>query len=548
MSAGAEPDDAAGILLVDDRPSNLAALTAVLDGRGYELVRARSGAEALSQVLRRDFAVILLDVAMPGMDGFEVASTIKEREQSKLIPIIFITASVFEMEHIFRGYTVGAVDYLRKPVDPHEVRAKVAVFVELYRKRKQIERQSAKLRDAEIREQHLLRERAEDALRESEALYELTFEEAPVAIGLADPDGRWTRGNRRLFGILGYEPADLFGRRVEELGHGDDAPALAARLTRLRDGEPLYRGEHRITTATGATIWAAVTLSALRRGADGALRRVLVCLDDISDRKRIELERGRLVRELEEGIRARNDFLSLAAHELKTPVTPLRLHTASLLRTSRDRSKGGVSIERLGPRLEKIDAAAQRLEALIDRLLDASRLSVGRLVLEVQDVDLAALVAEIAGRLKEQAQHAGCAIRVCARPGIVGRWDPLRVEQVAQNLLANAIKYGGGKPIEVRVDGDAEAARLSVRDHGVGIPDGAQERIFERFERLAPARHFGGLGLGLWIVREIVEAHSGRVEVKSQPGSGAEFVVELPLRPEIADGLALGPRGEGVTS
>jgi CheY-like chemotaxis protein len=143
----------ASILLVDDRASNLVVLHEVLRRPDYDLVLARSGPEALVEVLRRELAVILLDVAMPGMDGFEVASAIKEREQSKLTPIIFLTASVFDMDHIFRRYPVGAVDYLRKPLDPHALRAKVAVFVELHRQKRQIERQAAVIREAEQKRQ-----------------------------------------------------------------------------------------------------------------------------------------------------------------------------------------------------------------------------------------------------------------------------------------------------------------------------------------------------------------------------------------------------------
>src|SRR5688572_2074426 len=133
MSTAQDDVEPVKILLVDDRPNNLSSLEAVLHRADYDLILARSGQDALALVLRHEFAVILLDVAMPGMDGFETATIIKEREQSKLIPIIFITASVYDMDHIFRGYTVGAVDFLRKPVDPHQVRAKVAVFVELFR-------------------------------------------------------------------------------------------------------------------------------------------------------------------------------------------------------------------------------------------------------------------------------------------------------------------------------------------------------------------------------------------------------------------------------
>jgi CheY-like chemotaxis protein len=152
------------ILLVDDRPSNLLALEGLLRRPEYDLVLARSGEEALAQVLRHELALILLDIAMPGMDGFQVAAMIKDREQSKHTPILFITASVYEMDHIFRRFSVGAVDYVRKPLDADAVRSKVAVFVELFRLRKQVERLTERLHEAERREEQLLRARAEGAV------------------------------------------------------------------------------------------------------------------------------------------------------------------------------------------------------------------------------------------------------------------------------------------------------------------------------------------------------------------------------------------------
>jgi PAS domain S-box-containing protein len=526
MAEVADPERVS-ILLVDDRPDSLMSVQGLLQRPEYDLVLARSGEAALAQVLRREFAVILLDVAMPGMDGFQVASIIKERDQSRLVPIIFITASVYDMEHIFRGYTVGAVDYLRKPLDPHALRSKVAVFIELFRQRKQIERQAAKLREAELREQQLLRTRAEVALRESESLYQLTFEEAPVGIGFANAEGQLTKVNRHLKEILGYGDAGLLGKRIEDLAIGREAAALGERLSRLRDGAAFYAGEHELRSRTGEGVWVQVTLSALRDPASREAVKFLVVANDISALKRGELERSRLVRDLQQGLRARDDFLSIAAHELKTPVTPLRLQVASLLR---DAERATLRADpQLLRRLETMDRAIVRLEELIDRLLDVSRLNVSAIALELAPVDLAIVVGEVARRLRYDAERAGSSIAIDAARPVIGDWDRMRIEQVVSNLLANAIKYGAGREIDLRVESFDDTARLTVRDHGVGIPVEDQERIFERFERVAPLRHYSGFGLGLWIVRRIVDAHEGLVDVTSRPGEGSTFTVELPM-------------------
>jgi signal transduction histidine kinase len=257
------------------------------------------------------------------------------------------------------------------------------------------------------------------------------------------------------------------------------------------------------------------------------VRQVVVVANDITARKRSDLERSRLVRELQAGIMLRDDFLTLAAHELRTPITPLRLQTTSLIRDL-EKDGAGLDGQKLKRRLENIDRSADRLGHLVHRLLDVSRLNAGSVVLNVEELDLSALVQDVVARLRREADGVGSRIEVHAPRPVQGRWDRFRLDQVLTNLLSNAIKYGSGRPIELMVSEDGPRARLTIRDHGVGIPEEAQQRIFGRFERVGSLRHYGGLGLGLWIVRLVVEAHAGQVRVASRPGEGAEFVVELP--------------------
>jgi signal transduction histidine kinase len=304
-----------------------------------------------------------------------------------------------------------------------------------------------------------------------------------------------------------------------------------------------YAGEHRFVRPSGAEVWMGVILSVVRHSARGDVRLVVVVANDITARKRADLERSRLVRELQAGIMMRDDFLSLAAHELRTPITPLRLQTTSLIR---DLEKNGTGLdgERLRKRLESIDRSADRLGYLVHRLLEVSRLNAGSVVLDVEELDLSALVQDVVARMKREADGVGSRIDVRAPRPVHGRWDRYRLDQVLTNLLSNAIKYGSGRPIEVTVAEDGPRARLSIRDHGVGIPEEAQQRIFGRFERVGSHRHYAGLGLGLWIVRLVVEAHAGQVRVVSRPGEGAEFVVELPRAAEAVPATVGGGNGQ----
>nr|BDT38128.1 CHASE domain-containing protein [Myxococcus sp. MH1] len=237
-------------------------------------------------------------------------------------------------------------------------------------------------------------------------------------------------------------------------------------------------------------------------------------------------EHRRLADEAQAAVRVRDEFLSVAAHELRTPLTSLKLQLQLLFRQLRQ--PGPLDAERLERGVETCERQTTRLTKLVDSLLDVARLSSGRMELQLEDVELGELVRELARRFEAEAQAAGVRLEVDAPEPMTGRWDRLRLEQVLTNLMSNALKYGHGAPVDVRVRGDAELARVEVQDRGIGIAPEDAARVFDRFERAVSSRHYGGLGLGLFITRQLVEAHGGRILLESRPGEGSTFIVHLP--------------------
>ncbi|NOK35332.1 histidine kinase [Corallococcus exercitus] len=233
--------------------------------------------------------------------------------------------------------------------------------------------------------------------------------------------------------------------------------------------------------------------------------------------------------ELQHALHMREEFLSVASHELKTPITSLQLYVESLLRANQ---RGTLSVDHATPKLLKAKEQCGRLENLINKMLDVSRASASEdpLPIEAEEVDLAEVARSVGEVFAEGLQRAACELRLRADQPAVGHWDRMRLEQVVTNLLSNAIKYAPGTVVELEVRSSEDRATLVVRDGGPGIPEEAQQRVFERFVQLSPKSHAGGFGLGLWIVRSIVDAHGGSIALTSKPGQGTTFQVELPSR------------------
>ncbi len=241
------------------------------------------------------------------------------------------------------------------------------------------------------------------------------------------------------------------------------------------------------------------------------------------------IENARLYGMARSAVAARDEFLSIASHELRTPITALKLALQNLRRLQEGRT--ATSPTRIRDSLAAAERQATRLEKLVSALLDVARIQGGRLELAREEVDLAVVVFETITHLAESLAESGCDARVEATGPVLGQWDRFRVGQVVTNLVSNAIKYGAGKPIEIALDSDGRRARLTIRDHGIGLSPREQASLFQRFARAESARQYGGLGLGLYIVRRLAEAHGGSVRVESALGEGSTFVVELPLRP-----------------
>ncbi len=361
--------------------------------------------------------------------------------------------------------------------------------------------------------------RVEEELHQSEERFRLIVSSVrDYAIFMLSPEGHvmtWNAGAER---IKGYTEREIVGSHFSRFYPEEDIRAGKCELElQIAAREGRFEDEGYRLRKDGSRFWANVVISAVHN-AEGKLVGFSKVTRDLTERKMHEDERLRLAH-AEEAVRLRDDFLSIASHELKTPLTSLRLQLQSLAQRALD--------EKATRKLERASRSADRLAALVEMLLDVARISSGRLALRRERLDLHELVRDVCDRLTEQAEAAGATLHVQGAT-LIGSWDRLRVEQVVANLVTNAMKYAGAKPVFVEVIASGEDARIVVRDHGPGVAEADMQRIFARFERAASLRHYGGLGLGLYVSREIAVAHGGEIHVENVPEGGARFSVRLP--------------------
>ncbi|WP_437579043.1 ATP-binding protein [Sorangium sp. So ce887] len=369
---------------------------------------------------------------------------------------------------------------------------------------------------------------ADEPRRRSEELLRAIVDNTTAIVYAKDAERRILTLNRRFAEVWGIPVADLIGTtgdqalpgEVAELFRASDLKAMAARApVQMEMTLPQPDGVHTY-----------ISLKVPLFDASGVVHGVCGICTDITERVEAEKERERLLREAQEALRIRDEFLSIASHELKTPLTPLRLHLQLLRRHLVDPALAAhPKTQSFYKLLEISNHQLERLTKLVDDLLDVSRISAGQLALQLEDVDLSSLASDAAEGFCQDPSSVESRLSLCASEAVIGRWDRFRIEQVVVNLLANAVKYGKGKPITVSVQRRGALAELRVEDHGIGIAREVQDRIFDRFERVVSIRSFGGLGLGLYITRQIIEAHRGTIRVSSAPGQGATFTVELPI-------------------
>ncbi len=507
-------DDKVDILLVDDQPSKLLTYEAILDELGENLIKARSAHEELDSLLKRDVAVILVDVCMPELDGFELASMIRGHPRFQKTAIILVSAVLLSDLDRLKGYGSGAVDYVPVPVVPEILRAKVSVFVDLYRKGRQLERNNQEL-ERRVLERTAELQSSMVRLETSEERFRVALQSSRIGVFNQDAELRYVWAYNPQIGI----PAEqLLGKRDGELFSVDQASALTA----------LKRGVLQNGKGVREEMWLSIgdrdlcfdlTIEPLR-GGRGEVVGITCAAVDVTERRRLE-------EALRDADRRKDEFLATLAHELRNPLAAVS-HASEVIRL-----KGPADSE-LRWSQDVIHRQVDHLKRLIDDLLDVGRITRNKLQLREERFDLRPLLVSAAEGMRALADQQGQELALLLpEESLMVSADATRLAQVFQNLLDNAVKYTSrGGHITLTAQRQESEVVASVRDTGIGIAPDHLPKVFEMFFQADRSleRASGGLGIGLSLVRLLVGLHGGEIEARSQGlGSGSEFVVRLPL-------------------
>lgn len=586
-----ESEELINILMVDDTPTNLLALETILQAPDRNLVRASSGDNALRYLLDNEVAVILMDVFMPGIDGLDTAALIRARDRSRNIPIIFLTADSTGGRHLSRGYSLGAVDYIVKPIEPEILRSKVAVFVELFKKTREIEHQAQllqeknlELENANLARLNMLIHLGQELAAEHEPLRVLEnfcrsarqiVEAQEAAVGVIDGDGKTLRyffrcsSNKEI--VTHEDPAAASSNGIPKVAQRALKRLISSRRAlRLNDSDELLLGTGNtrelvqsflgapILSASGVCGWVyllnklnandfseaderlAATLATQVAVAyenamlySDAQRHATELQLEIAERKQAEEERAQLLileqaarAEAEQANRTKDEFLATLSHELRTPLTAI-LGWSHLVRT------GKLDDPQLSRAMETIERNARSQSQLIDDLLDVSRIITGKLQIEPRRVDLCSVIEASIDAVRPSFEAKNIQFETVIDSGCLVLGDANRLQQIFWNLFSNAVKFTPERGnVRVQVTGSGNRISVAVSDSGIGISPEFLPYIFDRFRQAdgSTTRVHGGLGLGLSIVKHLVQLHEGSVEVESHgENQGSTFTVTLPM-------------------
>ena len=545
------------ILIVDDEGRNLDVLEAMLEDSGCTCVRAQSADEALLALMEHEFAAMILDIRMPGMSGIELANLVKQRRRTQDVPILFLTAHLVDDTDVLRGYSVGAVDYLSKPVNANILKSKIGVFVDSYRKTRALAALNEQLQ-TQIAERRL----AQEALERVNQELELRVAERTAALvvahsGVRDNEERlrmamqvaqiaawewdvrsgqvsWSMDPEQLFGF----PSGSLGpeKRLSRALHPEDTERVDAAIRRALESAGVYDCEYRAVRPDGTIVWITERGRALT-GEDGSVMKVVGVSRDVSAERRAEQDRERLLAserrardEAERQSRIKDEFLATLSHELRTPMNAI-LGWLSMLAEE----------EVVKDPMRAIDVIRRNAELqakLIEDLLEMNKLSSGMVHLELGAVDISAALDAAIQSLQPAAMAKGVTLSRSVAMNMPGlRADSRRLQQVLWNLIHNAIKFTpSGGVVEIAISLNDRAVQVAVADTGMGIAPEFLPYVFDKFRQAdsSTTRRNGGLGIGLSIAKHLVELHGGSIDAVSDgPDRGSTFRVSLPRMPSI---------------